>query len=68
MVAFTELYIIELKGHDFCSYTSRTENVIEDLVDEFCSDEAYQKEVEENSEIFKLTYRSLPHESLKSES
>ena len=48
--------------------TSTTKNVIEDLVDEFCSDEEYQKEVEENSEIFKLTYRSLPHESFKSES
>ena len=45
-----------------------TDDVIEDLFDEFCSDEEYLKEVEESSEIFKLTHRCLPYESVKSES
>ena len=48
--------------------SSITENVVEDLGDEFCSDEEYLKEIEETSELFKLTYKCLPHESLKSES
>ena len=45
-----------------------TDDVIEDLIDEFCSDEEYFKEVEESSDIFKLTHRCLPYESGKSES
>ena len=45
-----------------------TDDVIEDLIDEFCSDEEYFKEVEESSAIFKLTHRCLPYESGKSES
>ena len=45
-----------------------TDDVIEDLFDEFCSDEEYFKEVEESSEVFKLTHRCLPYKSGKRES
>ena len=45
-----------------------TDDVIEDLIDEFCSNEEYFKEVEESSDIFKLTHRCLPYDSGKSES
>jgi hypothetical protein len=48
--------------------SSITDNVVEDLVDEFCSDEEYLKEIKETSELFKLRYKCLPHESPKSES
>ena len=48
--------------------SSITENVVEDLGDEFCSDEEYLKEIEETSELFKLTYKCLSQESPKSES
>ena len=44
-----------------------TDDSIEDLIDEFCSDEEYFKEVEESSEIFKLTHICLPYESGKNE-
>ena len=37
-------------------------------MDEFCSDEKYLKEIKETSELFKLRYKCLPHESPKSES
>ena len=45
-----------------------TDDVIEDLIDEFCSDEEYFKEVEESLDIFKLTHQCLPYESCKGES
>ena len=51
-----------------CDESSITENVVEDLVDEFCSDVEYLKEIEETSELFKLTYKCLSQESPKSES
>ena len=51
-----------------CDESSITENVVEDLGDEFCSDEEYLKEIKETSELFKLRYKCLPHESQKNES
>ena len=47
--------------------STTTGDVVDDLVDEFCSDEEYLKEVEETFEMFKLTYKCLPYESGKSE-
>ena len=47
--------------------TDKIEYDIEDLLDEFCSEEEYNKEAEDNFEIFKVTSRQFPDESSKTE-
>ena len=48
--------------------TENTETIIEDFIDEFCSEEEYKKEVEDNFEIFQVTTKQFPEESGKNES
>ena len=47
--------------------TENTETIIEDFIDEFCSEEEYKKEVEDNFEIFQVTTKQFPEESGKNE-
>ena len=47
--------------------TENTETIIEDFIDEFCSEEEYKKEVEDNFEIFQVTTKQFPKESGKNE-
>ena len=63
----------EVKGNEtdaaeaLVKATDNTENDIEDLIDEFCSEEEYNNEAEDKFEIFKVTSRQFPDESNKNE-
>ena len=59
--------IVEEANTAMIDRSTTTGDVDDDLVDEFCSNEEYVKEVEETYEMFKLTYKCLPYESGKSE-